>query len=164
MIDALEWLESTSIAALVRESQYGFVVAVAVHILGLIVSAGTLLWVDLRLVGAVLPRVPALGVYRSLAPWFLAGFAVMVASGLALFAAFASAAVGNTFFRIKIVALLLAAANALAFHALARRAGAAWDGSSLPAGARLAGAASLALWATIIVCGRFMSYTMFSAP
>ena len=82
-----------------------------------------------------------------------------------LFTAYATAAFGNTYFRIKMSALLLAGVNAVFFHAITQKAQAAWDDSARPpVAARVAGFASLALWAVVILAGRMMSYTVFSAP
>ena len=39
-------LEQTSIALLVRESLWGFQITVALHILGMILSVGTVVWMD----------------------------------------------------------------------------------------------------------------------
>jgi len=160
-----EWLESTSLAILIRESLYGFSIVVGLHILGLTLSVGTLLWVDLRMLGVSLKSLRVSAVYRGLAPWFLAGFALMFISGATLFTAFATSAYTNVYFRIKIVALLLAGANALAFHVVTQRPSATWDDAPRPpAAARIAGLASIVLWALVILAGRMMSYTMFSSP
>jgi len=82
-----------------------------------------------------------------------------------LFTAFATLAYANVFFRIKMLALVLAALNAVAFHFLSGKGSTAWGAAPRPPGAvRIAGLASLLLWVTVIVAGRLMSYTMFSAP
>ena len=160
-----EWLESTSLALLIQESAYGFPVVVAVHILALTFSVGTLLWVDLRMLGLGLGQFRVTEVYRTLAPWFFAGFAAMFVSGAMLFIAFAASAYGNLYFRIKMAALLLAAANALVFHLVTQRASATWDDAPRPpAAVRAAGLASIILWAAVILAGRMISYTMFSYP
>ena len=51
MLQLCEWLESTAVASLIRESAYGFPIVVAIHIMGLMLSIGMLLWFDLRLLG-----------------------------------------------------------------------------------------------------------------
>jgi len=163
LLEICEWLETTALAIAIQESLYGFALLVGAHILGMAVSVGILLWMDLRLVGVALLSRPLTQVYRSLAPWFIAGFGVMLLSGTALFVAFATAAYGNLFFRIKLLLLLLAGANALLFHWFAARPDDRFGGTEAPAAAaRLAGALSLAIWAGVIVMGRMMSYTMFS--
>lgn len=157
MLEICEWLETTALAIAIQESLYGFALLVGAHILGVTVSVGILLWVDLRLFGVALVSRPLTEVYRSLAPWFIAGFGIMLLSGTALFVAFATAAYGNLFFRIKLLLLLLAGANALLFHWFAAR-----SAETPTAAAQLAGALSFAIWAGVIVMGRMMSYTMFS--
>jgi hypothetical protein len=160
-----EWLEGTSLASLIQESAYGFPIVVAVHILGLTFSVGMLLWVDLRMLGVGLRQIRMSEVYREFAPWFLAGFAVMLISGATLFTAYATSAYGNVYFRIKMAAILLAGANALAFHVVTEKASAKWDDAPRPPRTvRAAGLTSLVLWAAVILAGRMMSYTMFSHP
>lgn len=162
LLEICEWLETTAFGAIARESLYGFQILVGIHILGLIGSVGTLLWMDLRMLGLGLSSRRLSEVYRSLAPWFVAGFGVMVASGVALFAGFAASAYGNTFFRIKLAAMALAGMNAIGYHVLARRMPESVDVAALPpAAVRLAGLASLLLWTTVILMGRMMSYTLF---
>ena len=76
-----QWLEQTPVGLLVRESQYGFPILVAIHIAGLWLSAGLVVWFDLRLLGVSMRRVPVRTVYRQLMPWAFGGFLVMVVSG-----------------------------------------------------------------------------------
>ena len=158
----LESLEGSSLATLVRESQYGFAIVVAIHILGLTLSVGTLMWFDLRLLGVTLRACPVSVAYRRLAPWLLTGFTVMFISGAVLFTAFAKSAYGNLYFRIKMSALLVAGVNALVFHFMTEESVAKWDNASRPPlAARIAGATSIVMWAVAILAGRMMSYTMF---
>lgn len=162
LFEMAEWLEATVVARWVQESQYGFAIVVAVHILGLTVSVGTLIWFDLRLLGVAMLRIPVSRLYRQLMPWTLSGFAVMFVSGGILVTAYATSAYGNLYFRIKVVALVLAGVNAFFYHRVTERQIATWDEArrpSLPAHA--AGLISILVWAVVIVAGRMMSYTMF---
>jgi hypothetical protein len=86
----------------------------------------------------------------------------MFLSGATLFVGFATSAYANLYFRIKVVALVLAGLNALAFHVLTQRASATWDPAPRPpVTVRLAGLASIVLWTVVILAGRMISYTMF---
>lgn len=162
MPDFVTWLEATGPGVFARESPYGFQILVAIHLLGLIFSVGTLLWLDLRLAGVALRNTSIAELNRRLAPWFASGFVAMVGSGLVLFAGFATLAYPNLFFRIKLAAMLLAGINAWLFHRMLGREPKAWDRHPAPpAAVRAAGMTSLALWVVVIVCGRMMSYTMF---
>lgn len=161
MTDLLEWLEGTGVAGIARESLYGFQILVGIHILGLIFSIGMLLWVDLRMLGVVLGGESLSVVYRSLSKWFIAGFSIMILSGVALFAGFATSAYGNTYFRIKIATMAFAGVNAAVFHALLKRMPAQADSGVPTMTVRLAGLLSLVFWGVVILCGRMMSYTLF---
>lgn len=161
MSDLLEWIEGTGLASIARESLYGFQVLVAIHILGLILSVGMLLWVDLRMLGLALPGERLSAVYRSLSKWFIVGFGVMFLSGATLFAGFATSAYENTFFRIKIAVIVIAGINALVFHSLIKRMPVHTDLDAPSGTIRLAGILSLLCWGVVILCGRMMSYTLF---
>jgi hypothetical protein len=162
LLQICEWLEATQLAELVTQSLYGFQIVVAIHLLGLGLSVGMVIWFDLRLLGKVLTAMPVSLVYRRLAPWMAAGFAMMFASGAAIFVGYATAAYGNTYFRVKLLMMLVAGVNAALFHLFTQRKLAGWDEwTHPPAGARLAGAVSIASWVVVVLAGRMMSYTMF---
>lgn len=162
MVDTLQALEATQVGTLVRESLYGFPILVGLHILGLTLSVGMLMWFDLRLLGVALTSAPVTRVYRRLIPWATVGFAVMVVTGALLFIGYAASAWVNPYFRVKLAGLALAGLNALVYHRSTERGVAAWDAVLFPPrAARLAGAVSLLAWAVVIVCGRMMAYTMY---
>ena len=162
LLQICEWLESTRLAELVTQSLYGFQILVAIHLMGLGLSVGTVIWFDLRLLGKVLPTTPVSLVYRRLAPWMTVGFAMMFASGLVIFVGYATAAYGNVYFRLKLAMIALAGLNALLFHVHTQRHLAGWDAwTHPPAAARAAGAISIASWVVVVLAGRMMSYTMF---
>jgi hypothetical protein len=162
MLQLCEWLETTAVATLVRESTYGFVIVVAFHIMGLALSVGMLIWFDLRLLGLAMTRTRVSDLYRRLAPYIVSGFVIMFASGLMLFTGFAVAAYDNLYFRIKVAAMMIAGVNALYFHFSTERNIAAWDAlPHPPLSARIAGLTSAVVWMVAIFSGRMMSYTMF---
>jgi len=132
------------------------------HVLSIMLFAG-LTWVmDLRLLGVTLTTVPVSDIRNRVLPWIRVGFVVMVATGILLFYAIPVRNYQNIFFRVKAIMLVLAGLNAWWFHARTERRLAEWDRSPVtPRGARLAGAASLILWACIIVAGRMIAYNWF---
>ena len=162
VLQVCAWLESSPVGLLVRETLWGFPIVVAIHIVGLTMSAGLIAFFDLRLLGVWLTGCPVNVVYRRLLPFAACGFAIMVGSGGMLLAGYATAAYGNTYFRIKVAALCLAALNAWLYHRLTERSIASWNSDRVPPlAARAAGLASIVLWLTVILAGRMMSYTMF---
>ena len=133
------------------------------HVLTLAVFAGTILFVDLRLLGVALPHVPVSRVTRSLLPLTVGAFAVMVLTGLLLFYAKPFEYYHNFAFRAKVVFLLLAAANIFIFHGRVQADAARWDAEPLPPmGARRSAALSLLAWVLVIGAGRAMAYDRFT--
>ena len=157
-----EWLGNTPWSIALHESRYVFLIVLTVHVLTLTVFVGTAVMIDLRLLGVTLARVPASQVLTRLLPWSLAGMLVMMASGALLFYAAPLLRYQNVFFRLKIVALVLALVNAWLFHRTVYRSVAAWDLHAVsPRMARVAGGVSLVLWAFIISAGRLMAYQAY---
>jgi hypothetical protein len=92
----------------------------------------------------------------------VAGFVVMVITGVLLFYAIPVRSYQSIFFRVKSVALILAGLNAWIFHATIDCKVAEWDLAPVPPpAARRAGATSLVLWAVIVVTGRMIAYNWF---
>lgn len=159
LFDLFEWLGNTHWSVALHESRYVFLLVLTVHVLTLAVFVGTAVVIDLRLLGVMMPRVPASEVLSRLLPWSGAGFVIMVASGALLFYAAPLVRYDNVFFRLKMAALVLALANAWLFHRTLYRRVAEWDLDAVPPrGVRVAGLLSLALWAVIITAGRMMAY------
>ena len=157
-----QWLADTPFSTGIRESTYIYPVIESVHVLSLCVFVGLLLLWDLRLVGITLRRIAVSEVSARLIPWITLGAGLMVISGLLLFASDPVRFYGNIFFRVKAVGLFLALLNALAFHFGIERRLVEWDTSAVtPRAAQFAGSASIALWAVIVVTGRFVAYNWF---
>jgi hypothetical protein len=154
----LQWLENTGAAVTMRESAWLYPIVETVHIIGFVVVVGAAAMFDLRLLGAsrVLPVTDAA---RHLLPWSRAGLLAVVPSGLMLFMSSATALSINPAFRLKLVLLAVAGANALMFHRWPFKTVTAWNRDvSAPTGAKISALVSLALWASIISCGRFIAY------
>lgn len=112
--------------------------------------------VDLRVMGAW-RRVPLEPLVRALTPLAYLGFALFVASGFVMFAAEARTLVASDVFRLKLVLILAAIANALAFRRLARTRIRNW-GTRAPFAARVLAATSIGLWLAVLIAGRMIAY------
>lgn len=159
MIDLWQAIYDTPFATTIRESEVVFPVIESVHVLSLALMAGTIAVVDLRVLGVVLRHTPAVRVERQITPLTWLGFAVMAASGALLFIAEAADLKHNPAFLTKVALLILAGVNMAIFqwHSRPRLAGLG-AASRAPLAARLGAAASLALWACVIVAGRAIAY------
>jgi hypothetical protein len=142
-----------------RDSLWIFDFTETAHTLGIVLVAGTIMLVDLRLLGLGLRGEPFSHVVSRIVPWTLSGFGLMFLTGGWLFSAEASKLYHSPAFRIKMVLLSMAGLNALIFHLTVYREAAAWDGLPVaPLRARLAGLFSLLLWIGIIAAGRSIAY------
>ncbi len=154
-----QWLDSTRFNAALRQSNWAFPAFDTIHTLGIVFVAGTIMLVDLRLLGLALRSVPIPRLVARIVPATLWGFGLMLVSGGLLFSSEAVKMYHSPAFRIKIVLLALAGLNALLFHLTIYRDAAKWDpASAAPARARLAGLLSLVFWIAIIAAGRAIAY------
>jgi hypothetical protein len=134
----------------------------SLHVLTLCLFVGMSVMLDLRLLGLTLRGVAVSEVTDRLLPWMTAGFVVMIATGAMLFYAIPVRSYQSVFFRLKMMTLIAAGLNAWVFHATVHRRVATWDLDRVaPTRARFAGAASLFLWAVIVVSGRLIAYNWF---
>ena len=131
----------------------------SIHVIGIGLVVGSIMTVDLRLLGLTATRYPASQVVRKLVPWTWAAFVVAAVTGLGMFVTRAPAYVDNTAFQIKFLLLPLAFANMAYFQFRTFKGVAGWDTAhETPEAARFAGAASLALWAGIVIAGRWIGH------
>lgn len=153
-----QWLYDLPASTALRESDNAFPLVETAHVLGVSLMAGTVMTVDLRLTGLLLRAEPVTRVARALLPYTWLGFALMVLTGLALFASEAATLYGNPAFRLKLLFLSLAGMNALLFHLTSYRRAADWGpGVPTPLPVRLFASLSLLLWAGVIVSGRMIA-------
>ena len=163
LFELCQRIEATGIGTYVREDLWAFPVLVAIHMLGLTLSVGTLLWFDLRLMGFGVRNCSVSRLYRRLMPLMLPSFFIMAISGSLIFVGFATLAYDNIYFRIKLVGLIVAGLNAMVFHVFTEKRLAHWDDARvLPFAARIAGLVSILAWLAVILAGRMISYTMYN--
>jgi len=149
------WSEATWLGTAVRESVWLFAVLEALHLLGLCVLGGSLLVVDLRMLGAGLAR-PSIAELADYArPWLLGALALSVATGLPLFLSEAVKLYYIPSFRVKMVALPLA----LLFTFTVRGRVVRNRTLETSARSRLVAVASIALWLTVAAAGRWIGYS-----
>jgi len=161
ILEVCQAIQASAIGTGVRESVYLFPIVESTHVLGLSLSVGTVMWFDLRLLGKIMRHIPVSEVFHQLRPWMFAGFFTMLTTGSLLFSAVAADAYTNTYFRLKIILLLVAAANMLLFHSTIDRRRSEWDKAPLPPlPARVAGLLSLVLWISVIIAGRLFAYAV----
>jgi hypothetical protein len=159
MIGLCKWLEQTSVGSAVRDSLWLFPTIETLHLFGIVLLVGSTAALDLRLLGLSLRNQSVSTVAERLLPWAWVGFAVQIITGLLLFASEATKCYTNAAFRLKMLMILLAGVNAMAFHWTAYRSVGKWDNSpTTPIGAKLAGSFSILLWFGIVAAGRWIAF------
>jgi hypothetical protein len=131
----------------------------ATHVLAAVMVLGTVLIVDLRLLAFADSARAQTRVGRETLPLTWAAFAVAAITGSLMFTTSAETYFGNPAFRLKALALLGAGLNMAVFQVFTARGIAAWDSGYPPRAARIAGFASLLLWAAVVLLGRWIGFT-----
>ncbi|QAY78741.1 hypothetical protein [Sphingosinicella sp. BN140058] len=145
--------EASGFGPWARSSPAVYPLANIVHLLGLSMLVGGIGILDLRIIGLwrTLP-LPALA--RALTPVAIAGLLLLAASGTILFAADGRALATSFMFRLKLLLIATALANAVLFR---------WSWRDLAAAPswpmRLLATASLLLWLAVGSAGRMIAYS-----
>ncbi len=120
--------------------------------LGAILLVGGIGLLDLRLLGYGKGISPA-ALSRAVTPLALAGFGIMLLSGVLLFVADAEALSGSALFWGKMVLICVAGLNAWTFRSLFQDLP-----ETTPDAAKGLAAGSLILWVGVVVMGRLIAY------
>ena len=162
LLPFFQWLASTEWSIALHESLFMYPLIESAHVLTLLLFAGTIVMVDLRLLGFAFKDVPISEMNGRLLPWTVAGAVIMVITGLLLFYAIPVRTYQSLWFRVKVVFMIAAAINVWFFHKRVQRDQEKWDTDRVPPrNARVAASVSLSLWVGVIVFGRMMAYNWF---
>ena len=155
LLPFFQWCETTLIARAISDSVWLFGAIEAIHLLGLCLLGGSVLIVDLRMLGLGLKAQGIAEVARSARPWLVASIVVMVLTGTPLFLSEAVKCYYNPSFWIKITTLPVALVFTFAVRQRIARNLALQ--TSIPS--RLAAIGSLSLWFTVAAAGRWIGFS-----
>jgi len=157
----IAFFEQSSLADAIRENDVLFPLIESLHVLAICLVVGSIMAVDLRLLGIASVKRPVSVVTRGILPLTWGAFAVAVASGFLMFISNATKYLGNGFFVAKLCLIAAAGVNMLVFHFISSRDQPRWDDQAkLPLPARLAGGISMLIWIAVVACGRWIGFTM----
>ncbi len=150
----LQAIHDTALGEAIRNSAYLFPTLETIHFIGLCLLIGAMVLVDLRLVGFLRGPIRPVLVFTRLA---IAGFVINLLSGIGFFTSNPANYAGNPLFWVKMGAVMLAGLNVAWFELAERRELLALpEGAKPPGRTRVVAAMSLALWASVIVLGRYL--------
>jgi hypothetical protein len=156
MLPFFQWCYQTAIGEGIRNSTWLFPVIEAFHLLGLGLTAGTVLIVDLRLFGVGLRKQPAAQLWASTRPWLIGGVIVMFASGIPLFLSESIKCFYSFPFWVKMTSLLLVLI--FTFTVQRRVTQTSLTADQVPLGKAIA-TVSLVLWFGVAWGGRWIGFS-----
>jgi len=131
----------------------------SIHVIAAAMVVGSILMVDLRLLGLAATRYSITTLSKELVPWSWGAFIVATITGLGMFITRAASHVVNPAFQWKIVLLVLAGLNMAYFHFRVYKQIAQWDTLvATPAQLRIIGGMSLFLWSGVMLAGRWVGH------
>lgn len=160
MRDFLSWVESSALGQLMRDAgPWSYAVVNLSHVLGVATLFGSILVLDLRLLG-LWRRVSLAALASAAVPVGQTGIVIALTTGPLLLATNATEYIGNPFLLIKFPAIAIGVINVLAFsRSTAWRALGARDLTAAEQRRlRLMGGISLASWLTAVSAGRMIAY------
>jgi hypothetical protein len=155
LLPYFEWAEASWVGDTIRQSLWLFPVIEATHLLGLATLGGSILLLDLRLLGFGLTSQPVRQLADDLRPWVVGSIVVMLMTGIPLFTSEAVKCYYNTSFWVKITTLPFA----MAFTFTVRDRVAEAAGRDATATTRLAAIGSITLWFVVAAAGRWIGFS-----
>ena len=145
-----EWIESTPVGTTIRGSAVLIALVESAHLVGLALLVGTILMVDLSLLGRGIRNYPTSRIARELASWTRAGLVMMLVSGPLMLSSEAVRCYRTPAFWVKMTLLLAA----LVFHFTIHQRVALGEPPAPPPRATMIASTSLALWIGIALAGK----------
>jgi hypothetical protein len=130
----------------------------SIHVIAAAMVVGSILFVDLRLLGWAATRYPITTLSKELVPWSVGAFILATITGVGMFITRAASHVVNPAFQWKMVLLLLAGVNMAYFHFRVYKQVQHWNTSATPAQVKRIGALSLFLWSGVMLAGRWVGH------
>jgi uncharacterized membrane protein SirB2 len=156
LLPLFQWFYATPIGDGIRNSTWLFPVIEAFHLLGLGLVAGSVLLVDLRLLGMGLSKQPAAQLWANARPWLIGGVTLMFASGIPLFLSESIKCLYSFPFWVKMTSLFLVL---LFTFTVLRRVTQARTTSDQPLSGRATAIISLVLWFGVAWGGRWIGFS-----
>lgn len=155
VLTLFRWFENSWLGEGIRSSNWLFPVIESVHLLALAVIGGSVLAVNLSLLGLGLGRRSAAQMWNDTWPWFAGSLATMLTTGFLLFTSEAVKLYYHEAFWVKMSAL----AASLIFTATVQRPAALANPELEAWRSRLVGMVSLLLWFAVGASGRWIGFS-----
>ncbi len=155
--DVLNAIQQWPLSTAIAESDWLFPTIESVHVIAITLVVGSIIVVDVRLIGFGAPKRPLAAFTAQFLPITWSAFALAALTGSLMFLAKPVSYVGNVFFLSKLALLLAAGINMGAFHLFVEQR--AHQGQALGA-TRVFGLLSLTIWISVVALGRWIGFTI----
>lgn len=156
-----ESIEYSPLGISIAESLWAFPMVETVHVMALVTVLGTLLVMDLRMLGWASTAVPIRKVSEDTLRWTWMAFVLAAITGTILWISKAHSYMINPYFLTKMGLMAVAGLNMLFFHFVTYKTVDQWDTlASPPTAVKLSAVLSLLLWIVIVFCGRAIGFTL----
>ncbi|MHC8354581.1 DUF6644 family protein [Pseudomonas sp. LB3P81] len=155
----LDWVGDSQLGAAMRGDLWLYPMVEVVHIIGFTVLVGSVVMFDLRVLG-LSKNIAVTDLARHLLTWSVAALLLIVPAGLMMFSAHPHDFASNGVFILKLCLIATAGLNAVLFHVGVYRSVNQWNTAvGAPGIAKCQALLSIALWLTVVLCGRLLAYT-----
>jgi hypothetical protein len=155
MIDYFVWIASWPVSRAINESSWIFAVVQAFHLVALGFLAGSLLLVDLRLLGRGFSNQPTAHVARDARPWLIGSVIAMALTGIPQFISLATKEYESPYFRWKMLMLLIALIFTFTIRKWVAYAPEGRFGGGVSKAVALV---SIGLWTSVAINGRLIGF------
>ena len=155
LLPYFQWLEQFWLGRFIVDSNWLFPVIESVHLIALAVLGGTVMIVDLRLLGFGLKHRSVSEIAREARPWMILAVVVMISTGLPLFLSEPIKCYYSPAFWVKMWAIALALLYTFTIRTRVTRS----ERVQNTARQFLVGALSIALWFTVAAAGRWIGFS-----
>ena len=156
LLPFFQWCYQTPVGETIRDSTWLFPLIESFHLIGLGLTVGAILIVDLRLLGGGLRRQPVAQLSAAVQPWLLGSLTLMFSSGIPLFLSESIKCYYSFPFWVKMTSLLLALLFTFTLRRRVTRSGLATDRPLL---GRVTALVSLCLWFGVAWGGRWIGFS-----
>lgn len=154
-------LEYSALGDYIATDALAFPMLESVHVIALATVFGSILIMDLRMLGLASTGSAISRISRETVRLTWVAFALAALTGTLLFVSKASSYMINPYFLTKMGLIALAGINMGWFHLITQKNQDKWDtAADIPTSVKLAGALSLTLWLMVIFFGRAIGFTL----
>lgn len=153
-------LESSAVGIFIAESTWAFPTLESLHVMAFVTVLGTLLVVDLRILGIGWKDTKLTTLSEEALKITWAAFGLAAITGLLIFVSKATSYVINPFFQLKLVMLAFAGLNMMVFQFITWKSVEEWNTGAVPLAAKVSATLSLLAWIAVVFFGRAIGFTL----